>query len=68
LPLLEAVPGTDDRQPDRLVDLPRRELGELRGRSLTVLGLAFKPYTDDVRSSLALSELLERLMWVHRPS
>jgi UDPglucose 6-dehydrogenase len=57
LPLLEAVAGTNDRQPARLVDLLRRELGELQGRRVTVLGLAFKPDTDDVRSSPALPVL-----------
>jgi UDPglucose 6-dehydrogenase len=57
LPLLEAVAGTNDRQPGRLVELLRREHGELRGRRVTVLGLAFKPDTDDVRSSPALPVL-----------
>jgi UDPglucose 6-dehydrogenase len=57
LPVLEAVAGTNDRQPARLVDLLRRELGELRGRRVTVLGLAFKPDTDDVRSSPAFPVL-----------
>ena len=51
LPLLEAVADINDRQPARLVDLLRRELGPLAGRRITVLGLAFKPDTDDVRSS-----------------
>jgi UDPglucose 6-dehydrogenase len=51
LALLEAVAGINDRQPARLVDLLRRELGPLAGRRITVLGLAFKPDTDDVRSS-----------------
>ena len=51
LSLLEAVAGINDRQPARLVDLLRRELGPLAGRRITVLGLAFKPDTDDVRSS-----------------
>ena len=53
LPLLEAVANINDRQPARLVDLLRRELGTLQGRRITVLGLAFKPDTDDVRSSPA---------------
>ena len=51
LPLLEAVAGINDRQPAQLVDLLRRELGPLSGRRITVLGLAFKPDTDDIRSS-----------------
>jgi UDPglucose 6-dehydrogenase len=57
LPLLEAVADVNDRQPARLVDLLRRELGTLQGRRITVLGLAFKPDTDDVRSSPAFPVL-----------
>jgi UDPglucose 6-dehydrogenase/GDP-mannose 6-dehydrogenase len=53
LPLLEAVADINNRQPARLVDLLCRELGTLQGRRVTVLGLAFKPDTDDVRSSPA---------------
>jgi UDPglucose 6-dehydrogenase len=55
--LLEAVAGINDHQPARLVDLLRRELGSLAGRRITVLGLAFKPDTDDVRSSPAFPVL-----------
>src|SRR5579864_6973737 len=57
LPLLEAVAGINDRQPARLVDMLRRELGPLQGRRITVLGLAFKPETDDVRFSPAFPVL-----------
>ena len=57
LPLLEAVADVNDRQPARLVNLLRREIGPLRGRRITVLGLAFKPDTDDVRSSPAFPVL-----------
>ena len=57
LPLLEAVADINDHQPARLVDLLRRELGPLPGRRITVLGLAFKPDTDDVRSSPAFPVL-----------
>ena len=53
LALLEAVADINDHQPARLVDLLSRELGTLQGRRVTVLGLAFKPDTDDVRSSPA---------------
>jgi UDPglucose 6-dehydrogenase len=53
LTLLEAVADINDRQPARLVDLLRRELGTLQGSRITVLGLAFKPDTDDIRSSPA---------------
>jgi UDPglucose 6-dehydrogenase len=57
LTLLEAVARINDRQPARLVELLRQGLGELRGRRITVLGLAFKPDTDDVRSSPAFPVL-----------
>ena len=52
--LLEAVAEVNDQQPARLVELLRRRLGRLAGRRVTVLGLAFKPDTDDVRSSPAV--------------
>jgi UDPglucose 6-dehydrogenase len=57
MPLLEAVAAVNDRQPGRLGDLLRRELGTLQGRRITVLGLAFKPDTDDVRCSPAFPTL-----------
>jgi len=57
LTLLEAVAAINDGQPARLVGLLSRELGPLAGRRITVLGLAFKPDTDDVRSSPAFPVL-----------
>jgi UDPglucose 6-dehydrogenase len=59
----EAVLEVNDGQPGRLVDIAERGLGSLRGRAVTVLGLAFKPDTDDVRESPAfpiVEELLAR--------
>jgi UDPglucose 6-dehydrogenase len=55
--LLEAVVGINDRQPGQLGELLRRHLGTLRGRRVTVLGMAFKPETDDVRCSPAFPTL-----------
>lgn len=57
LTLLEAVADINNRQPARLVDLVHRGLGTLERRRITVLGLAFKPDTDDVRSSPAFPVL-----------
>lgn len=37
-----------------LIDRIKRELGTLAGRTVCVLGLAYKPYTDDVRESRAM--------------
>lgn len=57
LRLLEAVAQVNRDQPARLVEVLRRQLGDLRGRRVGVLGLAFKPDTDDVRSSPAFPVL-----------
>jgi UDPglucose 6-dehydrogenase/GDP-mannose 6-dehydrogenase len=53
MPLLGEVIATNERQPERLVALLRRHFPSIRGVRVTVLGLAFKPDTDDVRESPA---------------
>jgi UDPglucose 6-dehydrogenase/GDP-mannose 6-dehydrogenase len=51
--ILSAVLETNRHQPGVTLDLVRAELGDVRGRRVAVLGLAFKPGTDDVRESPA---------------
>ncbi|ERK72795.1 UDP-glucose dehydrogenase family protein [Leifsonia aquatica] len=48
------------RRRDRVVELVREEAGELAGLRVAVLGLAFKPHSDDIRDSPAL-DVAERL-------
>jgi UDPglucose 6-dehydrogenase len=60
-PLLHAVELVNRRQIERTVVRLERELGGLRGRVVAVLGLAFKPNTDDVRDAPALA-LIARLL------
>jgi UDPglucose 6-dehydrogenase len=60
-PLLEGVLTVNETQADRVVDLLERRLGELEGRSVAVLGAAFKGGTDDVRASPGL-RILDRLL------
>jgi len=52
--VLEAVLERNERQPARVVDLLAAELGSLTNRKVSLLGLSFKPGTDDVRGTRAL--------------
>jgi UDPglucose 6-dehydrogenase len=52
--LLNAVLSVNDRQPLRMVEILEKRLGSLSGKTVAVLGLAFKPGTDDVRDSPAI--------------
>lgn len=63
MPLLQAVIDTNRRQPARMIALLERHFASLAGLRVTVLGVAFKEDTDDVRESPALPivhALLER--------
>ncbi|MDY7082996.1 MAG: UDP binding domain-containing protein, partial [Halobacteria archaeon] len=51
--LLDAVVGVNDKQPERMVELLEKHI-DIRDARVAVLGLAFKPGTDDVRNSRAL--------------
>lgn len=53
--LLKAIHETNIGQSDRFMDLVRIRLGDLKGKTLAVLGIAFKPGTDDIRQAPALA-------------
>jgi len=61
LPLIRAVQKINLRQPHVAVAKLRRLLGSLEGKTIGVLGLSFKPNSDDMReaSSLSVIPLLE---------
>jgi UDPglucose 6-dehydrogenase len=52
--LIKAVIETNEGQRVQLVKKLIQALGSLHGKTISVLGLAFKPDTDDIRSSPAL--------------
>jgi UDPglucose 6-dehydrogenase len=61
--IIESVLEVNATTQARMVVKIERAFGDLRGRTIAVLGLSFKPDTDDIRESPALSivaGLLER--------
>ncbi|OGZ70639.1 MAG: hypothetical protein A2980_00135 [Candidatus Staskawiczbacteria bacterium RIFCSPLOWO2_01_FULL_33_13] len=57
--LLTAVLDINKKQPLKLVRLTEQKIGNLKNKNIAVLGLAFKPETDDVRESPAISIIKE---------
>lgn len=54
MPILDAVISTNNAQPSRMLDLLRAHVADLAGARIAVLGMAFKPGTDDIRESPSL--------------
>ena len=54
LPLIEATLKVNRAQPYKVVELARELIGGLSGRRISVLGLAFKPGTDDMRDAVSI--------------
>jgi len=59
--LLKAVMDVNEGQPMRLIELLKKHIPNLRGKKVGVLGLAFKPDTDDIRESRAIP-IVEELL------
>lgn len=59
--LLRSVVQVNADQPLRFVDKIRKALGSLDGKRIAVLGLAFKPNTDDLRDARSL-DIVARLI------
>lgn len=53
--ILDAVLETNDNQPALMIDLLRRHVSDIGSARIAVLGLAFKPGTNDIRESPSLA-------------
>ena len=60
-PVLQAIDGSNAMQRRRMVGKLRGLLGGFEGRTVCLLGLSFKPDTDDIREAPAL-EMAETLL------
>jgi UDPglucose 6-dehydrogenase len=49
--IVEAAINVNDQQRYRMLEKIKEAVGEVRGKTITVLGLAFKPNTDDMREA-----------------
>jgi UDPglucose 6-dehydrogenase len=61
MPIVEAARWVNQRQRDRVIEKLLQELKILKGRTVALLGLAFKPNTDDLREAPAL-EIAQKLI------
>ena len=59
--LLQSVLKINREQPLRLVEMARKKLGSLENKAITILGLAFKPNTDDIRQAPAIKIIAQLL-------
>jgi UDPglucose 6-dehydrogenase len=54
-PLLDAAAAVNERQRRRVIHKLQRKLHALKGRRVALLGLSFKPNTDDLRGAPSLT-------------
>ena len=60
--VLQSVMDVNNAQKKRLLPLIKKHFGgDLKGKTIAVWGLAFKPYTDDIREAPALDNIRELL-------
>ena len=59
--VLDSVIEVNEQQKERMVKKISEKVGDLRGKTIGMLGLSFKPNTDDIRESSAIA-IIEGLM------
>jgi UDPglucose 6-dehydrogenase len=59
--ILDSVIQVNEEQKKRMVDKIEEKVGDLRGKTIGILGLAFKPNTDDIRESSSITIIKDLL-------
>ena len=59
--VIRATLGANERQREIVVDKIKNELKELKGKTIAILGLSFKPNTDDLREAPSIF-IIKRLL------
>jgi UDPglucose 6-dehydrogenase len=59
--IIESAIEVNNLQPLKLIELLKRHIPNLKGKTIGVLGLAFKPNTDDIRESRSIP-IVEELL------
>lgn len=59
--IIEGTKTVNTEQPLRLLDILKKHIPDLKGKTIGILGLAFKPDTDDIRESRAIPIVNELL-------
>ena len=70
--LLDAVKNTNSNQLITVMNLIKNNVGKLEGKKISILGLAFKENTDDIRESISINLINSLLkqkckIFVHDP-
>ncbi len=59
--LLKSVSKVNQEQPKKLIEIARKRLGSFEGKSIAIMGMAFKPNTNDIRQAPALTIITQLL-------
>ena len=59
--MFNAVEKTNKQQINNIIELIKQNIGRIKGNKITVLGVAFKPNTEDIRDSMSV-KLIRRLI------
>ncbi|RLJ06975.1 MAG: UDP-glucose 6-dehydrogenase [Candidatus Aenigmatarchaeota archaeon] len=59
--LLESVLKLNEEQPMKIIEILKKRIRNLKGKNICVLGVAFKPDTDDIREAPSI-KIVKRLL------